>query len=301
MKLAVILVNWRSEAQTLRCVAAIRGWQSVAPRLIVVDNESTATSRSALSQVLAKGELLCSETNEGYGGGNNRGVACALADEAQYVLLLNPDAEISEEATTGLIERLEAHPEIAILGPVIRERQHGGVHRYMGGRDISRNLATRIPVDQGATPDPDRSSVAEVDYVPGAAFLARREVFERVGLFDERFFFGGETADFCARARAMGYRSFVDLDRTADHDTQATSKAKRQTLYTYYSLRNRMLYVWKHDQGAIPGRLSYWAAVYILEFGKAVGKGEFGKARAIALALADGLRNRSGNRNGAFV
>ena len=189
---------------------------------------------------------------------------------------------------TGLVERLEAHPEIAILGPVIREQQHAGVHCYMGGRDISRNLATRIPVDRECASHSDKSSVAEVDYVPGAVFLARREVFERVGLFDERFFFGGETADLCARARAMGYRSFVDLEALADHDARATPKSRRETLYTYYSLRNRMLYVWKYGSGPIPGRLSYWAVVYMFELGKAIGKGEFGKARAVGLALVHG-------------
>ena len=165
MQLAIIVVNWRSEAETLRRVAAIRGWETIAPQLLVVDNESTATSRSALSQVLGQSELLCSETNQGYGGGNNRGIERALEGDAQYLLLLNPDADLSETALIGLIETLEAHPEIAILGPVIREWEHGGVRCYAGGRDISRNLATRIPFD-GSTPQGHGRALAEVDVCP---------------------------------------------------------------------------------------------------------------------------------------
>ena len=126
-------------------------------------------------------------------------------------------------------------------------------------------------------------------------------MFERVGLFDERFFFSGETADLCARARAQGYRSFVDLEVMADHDTRATSRTKRETLYTYYSLRNRMLYVRKHSAGSTVRRLSYWGMVYMLQMGRAVGKGELGKARAIALALVHGISDRAGNQNASFV
>ena len=301
MQLAIIVVNWHSEAETLRRVAAIRGWETIAPQVLVVDNESTTRSRSALSQILDRGELLCSEINQGYGGGNNRGIERVLERDVQYLLLLNPDAEISERSLTGLIERLDAHPEIAILGPVIREWDHGGARCYAGGRDISRNLATRVPFDGSGAPRTREAQLVEVDYVPGAVFLARREVFQRIGLFDERFFFSGETADLCARARAEGYKSFVDLEVMADHDTCAVARSRRETLYTYYSLRNRMLYVRKHSAGSSVRRLSYWGMVYMLQMGRAVGKGEFGKARAIALALVHGISDRAGNRNASFV
>jgi glycosyl transferase family 2 len=102
---AVIIVNWRNEPETLRCAEAVRGWSTLKPELIVVDNESTIASRKALAGGLDPHCLVLSETNLGYGGGNNLGIKQALSGRAEYFLLLNSDAAISEAAVTGLLTR----------------------------------------------------------------------------------------------------------------------------------------------------------------------------------------------------
>ena len=71
-------------------------------------------------------------------------------------------------------------------------------------------------------------------------------VFEQIGLLDEEFFFSGEIADFCKRARNGGHRVCVDLEVEARHDASDTPQTRRETLYVYYSLRNRFLYAKKH-------------------------------------------------------
>ncbi len=73
MSVAVILLNWRCEQQTLECARAVSGWHPLKPRLIVVDNESTGTTRTILSAGLPNDSLFCSPLNLGYGGGNNLG------------------------------------------------------------------------------------------------------------------------------------------------------------------------------------------------------------------------------------
>jgi glycosyltransferase involved in cell wall biosynthesis len=94
--IAVIMVNWRNEPETLRCAEAVRGWSMLKQELIVVDNESTMASRKALAGGLDPHCLILSETNLGYGGGNNLGIKQALSGRAEYFLLLNSDTEISE-------------------------------------------------------------------------------------------------------------------------------------------------------------------------------------------------------------
>src|SRR5437588_8904327 len=143
MTLAVILVNWRNDRQTAACARAVKGGRTLAPKVLVIDNESSDSSRNVLAAALAADELICSGANLGYGGGNNLGIARALDAGARYLLLLNSDAEISEAAASRLIERLEACPEISILGPLVRERQHGAVQTLAGGRDIARYRSTR--------------------------------------------------------------------------------------------------------------------------------------------------------------
>ena len=116
MRLAVILVNWRNEQQTLRAIEAVRGWGALKPDLIVVDNESTDASRKALAAALPPNTLVTSKINRGYGGGNNLGIARALSRNADFVLLLNSDAEIAEAAWSGCWRGSRAIPRWARSG-----------------------------------------------------------------------------------------------------------------------------------------------------------------------------------------
>ena len=249
MRLAVILVNWRNEQRTLRAIEAVRGWGALKPELIVVDNESTEGSRKALGAVLPASSLVTSKVNRGYGGGNNLGIARALGRNADFVLLLNSDAEIAEAGVVRLLARLARDPAMGAIGPVIHERQKDSVICLIGGKDIAQNVATRVTADPAELATVAGYPLIEVDYVPGAVLLARRGLFETIGLLDEQYFFSGEIADFGKRARNKGYRLCVDLDVHATHNVRETHQELRDTLYIYYSLRNRMLYARKHYPG----------------------------------------------------
>ena len=68
MDLCVLLVSWRNERATLDCVKALRCWSMLKPQIVVIDNQSTETSRDLLSRALMKSELICSETGLAYLG-----------------------------------------------------------------------------------------------------------------------------------------------------------------------------------------------------------------------------------------
>lgn len=301
MNLAVILVNWRNEEQTLRAARAVKAWSALSPHLLVIDNESTERSSRMLSSVLAPDELICSQVNLGYGGGNNLGIRRALAAKAEYILLLNSDAEISEAAVSHLLERLKSNAEISILGPVIYEG-HGDLRQCLiGGRDIARYASTRIAARTCELKAMPGYPLHDVDYVSGTVFLARGSVFEEIGLLDEQYFFSGEIADFCKRARDRERRICIDLEVAAEHDTGQTPSHLRDTLYVYYSLRNRLLYVRKHHASEKMKYYARWAKAGAWEFGGAVKNRKMARARAILLALAHGFANRLGNQNAKFT
>ena len=218
------------------------GWQALKPHLIVVDNESTEATSKTLSDVLPAGSLICSAANLGYGGGNNLGLKRALEAGFNYVLLLNTDATISAEAVGKLLERLNTQLEISIVGPVIQEGSGATARRLIGGLDIARYPSTRTMAPPGDLKDLPDYPVHDVDYVSGTIFLARASVFKEIGLLDEDYFFSGEIADFCKRAKVGGHRICVDLEVEARHDPDRTPLQTRETLYVYYGLRNRFLY-----------------------------------------------------------
>jgi GT2 family glycosyltransferase len=300
MGLTVILVNWRDEKQTLRCVHAVKSWQALKPELLVIDNQSTEATCKTLAAALAPDKLICSPVNLGYGGGNNLGIRRALAAEEKYILLLNSDAEISEEGVSRLLKRLQTNPEISILGPVIHEERDGVTQCLVGGRDIARYPSTRIAVQPGEVKTLPGYPLHEVGYVSGTVFLARCRVFAEIGLLDERYFFSGEIADFCKRARDRGHKVCVDLEVEARHDIGRTPPHIRETLYVYYSLRNRLLYARKHHASEKLRYFTHWAIAGGLELASAIKDWKMAKARAIFLALAHAYTNRYGDQNAKF-
>ena len=299
MDLAVIVINWRHESQTVRCARAVIGWKYVKPHFIVVDNESTEQSKRTLSAIVESGNLICSSVNLGYGGGNNLGIQRALAAKDRYILLLNADTEIASSDVGRLLERLNNNSEISILAPVIRE---GDARQTLvvGGRDIARHSLTRILIAADQLKRIPGYPIPEVEYVAGTVFLARSNVFEDIGLLDEEYFFGGEIADFCKRARLRGHRICVDLEIEAQHNPNQTSPHIRETLYRYYNLRNRFLYIKKHHVGEAR-YLAYWSLAGMAAFMRALCLGKVGTARAILIALWHASLGRFGNQNAKFV
>ena len=298
--LCVIVVNWRDETRTLRCISAIREWNALEPTLLVVDNQSTSTSRKTLGAVLGPNELVFSETNLGYAGGNNLGIERALRSTASFFLLLNSDAAIEEEGVMSLLDRMRHHPEIAVIGPVLHEEQQGIAQSYAGGNDILHGALTRRPIKPETASNIPGYPLCDVDYVPGAVSLVRRSLFEQVGLLDEDFFFSGEIADLCLRARGRGHRVCVDLAAEAHHDI-GEARNLRDTLYVYYSMRNRLLYAKKHHRAERGRYLAHWLGLCLAELGKALAQGKVFKARAILLAVVHGCTNRFGNQNASFL
>lgn len=301
MSLIVVLINWQDEQQTLQCARTLRNWQTLKPDILVVDNQSTKASSERLRHELSADELICSPVNRGYAGGNNLGIKQALGMKKDYILLLNTDAEISEASVTRLLERLETYPDISILGPVILECQKAHMRCLIGGRDIARHPNTRIVAEPDALKAIASYPLNEVDYVSGAVFLTRRAVFEEIGLLDEQYFFSGEIADFCKRARNKGHKACIDLEAEAYHYTDKTALELRDSLFLYYSLRNRFLYIKKHYYSERFSYFSYWFIVGGKQLAYAMMKRETTKARAILMALKHALFNKFGDQNDKFM
>jgi GT2 family glycosyltransferase len=264
MTLGIVLVSWRNERQTLRCAQLLDRWGQPRPYIVLIDNESTAGTRAALGGTVEVGELVHNPVNSGYGGGNNLGIKRVLAAGCEYVLLLNSDADLTEESAGRLVQRLKEKPEISILGPALREAIDHSDQLSIGGRDMALHPCTRIKVRPGEISKIPAYPLHSVDYVPGAVFLVRADVFRDVGLLDEEFFFSGEIADFCKRSKDRGHKVCVDLEVEARHRAGSTASCRRDALYTYYNLRNRFLYARKHHAAGRHFYFAYWTMIAAL-------------------------------------
>jgi len=297
-KLAVIILNWNDPEGTTQATQALSEWRKLKPTVVIVDNASNKGSLDHISREYLHAVILRSESNLGYSGGNNLGIRYALNEGFDLILLLNTDAELSENNALKLISAMDTGSRIGIIGPLITEMQDTGQSITAGGRSIALYPTTRITLAKGKNMQGDE--IKSVAYVPGTALLAPSSLFRSTGLLDELYFFSGEIADLCRRARQSGFMCAIHYGAEAIH-RKVFSSPKIERLHTYYTLRNRFLYIRKHSGLLIIFLFPYWIICGLYMWLKGIFSRDWMKARAILLALRDGITGQYGNRNERFL
>ncbi len=289
MKLAVVILNWNNAEQSIAAIHHVSGWHTLQPDIWVVDNASRDGDADRIAEQCQGVRLIRSPRNLGFGGGNNLAIDRARHEGAEAILLLNNDAFIEERAVEDLLAVFSDRSTVGIVGPLIRETVADQTYYTLGGRDIVEGYDTHIVSD---TPPDAGTPLITVDYVPGTAALIRAAMLEQVALFDEEYFFSGEMADLCKRARAMGWETFIVPSALANHRDGAG--AQRHSLYAYYSVRNRFLFARKHGSR---WHLLLWSARCLRIVLRHLRKRQAAIARCYWLALIDGLVGRYGNQH----
>ena len=220
--LSVVIVNWNGGEHLDDCLAAVRRSSgTLATEIIVVDNASSDGSFARAEASGAVDRSIANRANLGFTVANNQGARLA---RGRFVLFLNPDTVPGAGALQTLVELLEANPKIGVLAPRLLDEE-GRPSRDMGHRFptpltvagsflLLSRLAPRI--FPGITRVKDVRGLERCDWVCGAALLARREVWERVG-WNEDLFLHGEDIDFCAGVRDAGWQIAVTGDAEVKH------------------------------------------------------------------------------------
>ena len=210
-RVAAVVVNHDAGDALLGCVASVRA--AGVRELVVVDNSSSDGSLERLAAVDV-GVVVPTGRNLGYGRAANRGVA---RTRSELVLICNPDLVVGPGAVAALVDALDAAPDVAIAGPLLRNPDGS---RYPSARSFP-SLAVAAGHALGGLVAPgnrwsrrykmadrlaelDRSgslpsAPIAVDWVSGACVLVRRVAFDAIGGFDERYFMYAEDVDLCWR------------------------------------------------------------------------------------------------------
>jgi hypothetical protein len=286
----IILLNWNAAKETTGCVRDMQTFLPPEATMYVVDNKSNSADRARLrlEQDCRDVVFIWNDKNLGYAGGNNVGIRRAVSEGCDFILLLNNDARIQEKDFFLLEQSMQAEAQLGVVGPLIRDRP-GGAILNAGGRDIGRYYLSHFK--QPAQPD----SLYDVAYVSGTVCLIRAVLFAQIGLLDEDYFFSGELADFCARAQQHStcWRTAVQPAAEAVHDL-SVSQDNRGGIYTYYTVRNRFLYIRKHLPASAPWLFSYWTALHLRHAFRCLREKKQTEMRMVLQGLADGLRGKFG-------
>lgn len=210
---SIIIVKYKSEAYLKRCLQSINGqsWQEV----IIVDND---------------------QKNIGFGAGCNQGARKA---KGKYLFFLNPDTIVQPGAIKILAEFLDRQQKVGIVAPLILDKnkkpyqEQGTAELTPGAALFSFSWLVKFWPQNPWTnrywlAGWDKKTAKEVAVVPGSALMMRKEVFKKIGGFDEKFFLYFEESDLCRRARQAGWQVFFQPKAKVVHFwSKSTAKGKK--------------------------------------------------------------------------
>ncbi|MCM8782282.1 MAG: glycosyltransferase family 2 protein [Candidatus Omnitrophica bacterium] len=235
----IVILNLNQERDTIECIESLKNMHYKNYRILLIDNGSTDGSGVRVKERFKDIEFLRSEENLGFAWGCNLGIKYFLKDGlADYVLLLNNDTKVSEDLLDALLEVGEADKRIGIVGAVNfyyshPERIHLAGHKFIWWLGIQ-GVLEKIS-----------SKSKEVQGVSGCCMLIKKEVIEKIGFLDERFFSYYEDTDFCLRAKRRGFKVVVARDAKVWHKITKMFGAKTPQTYYIYT-RNQPLFMLKN-------------------------------------------------------
>lgn len=291
--LAAVIVNWNGRRLLDACLESLVAQDPAPGRIIVVDNGSGDGSLEHLRTRWPRVSALDAGANLGFPGGTNLGIRHAIAAGADYVLLLNNDAELLPGALAELVAALDGTgPEVWAAAPKILYRKSPGIIWSAGGWfDWWRGLS----IDRGWN-EPDRGQYDRpelVEFANACCLLVRAEMFGRVGLMDDAYFMYFEDSELSARAARLGARVAYRPAARALHDVQGSTggaAGAASPVSLYYWTRNRGRFVSRNVRGPVR-RLAahgYVLTTRALRIVQAALAGRRAEARLIGRALIDG-------------
>ncbi len=258
-KVVAVVLNWNGTDDTVACVRsllAIRERHSgialgKAPELVlevlVVDNGSRTSPLDALREHGFGVPVLETGVNLGYAGGNNAGIRWALERGAEFVWILNNDAEADGDALAPLVDCARRHPRGgAFCSRVLRGDDPSRIWVAWGRVTWRQSLIALA--GENAPDGPPYDEEREVEWAPGCSLLLRAAAVDDVGAFDEDFFAYHEDVDWAARARAAGWTLHYAPASRVVHSIHGSSggAAHYGGFRKYLSARNTVLYARRH-------------------------------------------------------
>ncbi len=246
-RVALIILNWNGRDDLLNCISTLPLLTYPNYVATVVDNASVDGSVEALRQRFPRQRVLVMEKNLGFCGGNNRGMQDALANGADYVLLLNNDTEMHPELVTELVRVAETDAKIGAVGAKnLRLEKPDEIWGAYGELNYQSELVRVI--GQGQLDGPEYRIVRDVDWAIGNALMLSRPAIEAIGGFDEGFFGYHEDVDWCERARKHGFRIVFNGNAVIYHRGFGAAHPGRPVQFPvlYFLGRNGIFFTRKH-------------------------------------------------------
>ncbi len=249
-KVSVVIVNWNSGPFLGRCLASLRA-QSPVSEIVVVDNGSSDDSL-APARALHNVKVIEVGTNLGYAAAANLGIDWT---ELPYILISNPDVEFCPGALASLARVLDTVPSVGLAGPRLLNADGSyqpSVRRFptpllwLFDGTLIADLWPNNPCRHWLlASDRPAGSSGPVDWLSGAALMARRSAVDHVGKMDPGYYMYSEELDWCRRFRQLGWQVWYEARASAVHHGQISSSQVPVQTHVRYQV-SRLRYVQKY-------------------------------------------------------
>jgi GT2 family glycosyltransferase len=273
---SVVVVTWNNVEIIRHCLNSLLGLsREHGLEVIVVDNASSDGTPDVVQHEFPQATLIRNAENFGFARGNNIGIE---ASTGRYVCLINSDVIVTEGCLEELLQYMEAHPDIGVVGPKMI-LPDGSVGRSCMGfptianwlwRALALDLFFRTSRRFGAYLMPyfQYTCTTDVEVLTGWFWVVRRLAMKEVGLLDERFFMYAEDIDWCKRFKDAGWRVVFYPHASAVHYCAASS-SRAPTRFYIEMRRANLQYCQRHHNRSSVG--CFWLISVLHELVRALG------------------------------
>lgn len=255
-KVVAVTVDYNTEKYTKSFLKSLEKIEkdNFQLQVIIVDNGSNTKFQLDVQEKRDYITIIRSDENTGFAGGFNIGIREGLRVNADYILVLNNDTKVYSDMLKNLLKILEREREIGVTVPKIYFAKGHEYHKsrytpgelgkviwYAGGFMDWKNIqSVHRGVDEVDRGQYDK--IESTEFATGCCILFKREVLEKVGLFDERYFLYYEDADLSERIKKAGFKIFYVSTAVLIHFNASSSGGPGNKLHDYFLTRNQMLF-----------------------------------------------------------
>jgi len=258
--ISVVVVSFNTRKLLRECLGTVYAQTGPSYEVIVVDNDSVDGSLAMVQSEFDSAVAIAAGGNLGFAAANNRAFQVA---RGKYVVLLNSDAFLSAGALETAFDLMEGSPSIGLAGGRLVSRDGGWqpsarlfpspLNDFLSLTGLSVRFPRSRFFGRADRTWADPMQAADVDWIPGAFSIIRRDLLEQVGRFDESFFLYYEEVDLCRRIQRAGYRiayrpelQVVHIGGESSRQVKRLSLSSSGSQLTLWRMRSALLYYRKH-------------------------------------------------------
>ncbi|HCE56700.1 MAG TPA: dTDP-Rha--alpha-D-GlcNAc-pyrophosphate polyprenol alpha-3-L-rhamnosyltransferase [Prolixibacteraceae bacterium] len=242
---SIITVNYNQSAVTMDLLSSLRKITYPSFETIVVDNSSPNDDPQDIKNKFPEIELIISNKNLGFAGGNNLGVK---ASKGKYLLFLNNDTEVPPGFLEPLVNLFENDETIGMVSPKIKFHWNPDIVQYAGFSEMNRYTIRNKGLGYHKKDGPEVNDLKETASIHGAAMMVPRKVIKEVGMMTEVYFLYYEEHDWAEKIKKAGYKIVYQPASYILHK-ESVSTGKDSPFKTYFITRNRILFARRNFSG----------------------------------------------------